>query len=280
MPMQPPRSPQEDSPNVHGESGPVRVLSRGLAILRIFCPRNDWLSNHQIASAAGLPRPTVSRLVARLAQAGYLEDSRDRGQYRLGAAVLALGYAALSSIDVFELARPLMQEFAAREDLLVVLSTRDGMSMVCNEVCHGANMLTLRVGVGSRLSLCDSAVGRALIGALPAPQREALLSEIRIQESARWPALGPAFADAIGQMQRDQFYTSIGTLEQGVNGMGVMIDVPGVPNTYVLGVAAPAFRLEPAFMQGELGPRLHALKRAIESRLATSRTPEAPDATS
>ena len=56
--------------------------------------------------------------------------------------------------------------------------------------------------------------------------------------------------------------------------------MPGVPNTYVLGVAAPAFRLEPAFMQGELGPRLHALKRAIESRLATSRTPEAPDATS
>ncbi len=279
MPIQSSRSLQDDPARAQGEPGPVRVLSRGLAILRIFCPRNDWLSNHQIASAARLPRPTVSRLVASLAQAGYLEYSRDRGQYRLGAAVLALGYAALSSIDVFELARPLMQEFAGREDLLVVLSTRDAMSMVCNEVCHGANMLTLRVGVGSRLSLCESAVGRTLIGALPAPQREALLSEIRSHEPGRWPVLGAAFADAVEQMQRNQFYTSIGTLEQGVNGMGAMIDVPGVPNTYVLGVAAPAFRLEPAFMQTELGPRLHALKRAIELRLATSRTPEARDAT-
>lgn len=278
MPFSLPGSFQQVVARVNGDSGPVRVLSRGLAILRIFCPRNDWLSNHEIATAAQLPRPTVSRLVASLAQAGYLEYSRDRGQYRLGPAVLTLGYAALSSIDVFELARPLMQEFARREELLVVLSTRDAMSMVCHEVCHGGNMLTLRVGVGSRLSLCDSAVGRALIGALPEPAREALLSETRSHEPDRWSDLGPAFADAAEQMQRNQFYTSIGTLEQGVNGMGAMIDVPGVPNTYVLGVAAPAFRLEPEFMQSELGPRLYALKRAIESRLAVSRSPEAYDA--
>ena len=280
MPLSSSRPLQQDLAHAEGDSGPVRVLSRGLAILRIFCPRNDWLSNHQIATAAKLPRPTVSRLVASLAQAGYLEYSRDRGQYRLGAAVLTLGYAALSSIDVFELARPLMQEFAGREELLVVLTTRDAMSMVCNEVCHGANMLTLRVGVGSRLSLCDSAVGRALIGALPSSEREALLSEVRSHEPDRWPELGPAFADAVEQMRRKQFYTSIGTLEQGVNGMGAVVDVPGVANTYVLGVAAPAFRLEPEFMENALGPRLHALKRAIESRLATSRTPEAFDATS
>lgn len=280
MTYSPARTQPEDPVPGNGESGPVRVLSRGLAILRIFCPRNDWLSNHQIASAANLPRPTVSRLVASLAQAGYLEYSRDRGQYRLGPAVLTLGYAALSSIDVFELARPLMQEFAAREDLLVVLSTRDAMSMVCNEVCHGATMLTLRVGVGSRLSLCDSAVGRALIGSLPPGQRDAVLSEIRVQEPERWPELAPAFSDAVTQMERKRYYTSVGTLEQGVNGMGAGIDVPGIPHTYMLGVAAPAFRLEPEFMETTLGPRLLALKDAIEARLATSRTPEAHDAAS
>lgn len=278
MPLSSPGSVHHEIAHLEGDSGPVRVLSRGLAILRIFCPRNDWLSNHEIATAAQLPRPTVSRLLASLAQAGYLEYSRDRGQYRLGPAVLTLGYAALSSIDVFELARPLMQEFARREQLLVVLTTRDAMSMVCHEVCHGANMLTLRVGVGSRLSLCDSAVGRALIGALPTTQRDALLLEVRHHEPDRWSELAPAFADAVDQMQRKQFYTSVGTLEQGVNGMGTMVDVPGVSNTYVLGVAAPAFRLEPEFMQSELGPRLYALKRAIEARLATSRSPEETDA--
>ena len=51
-------------------AGSVRVLARGLTILRVFSPKNDWLSNHEIAAAADLPRPTVSRLTANLAEMG------------------------------------------------------------------------------------------------------------------------------------------------------------------------------------------------------------------
>jgi DNA-binding IclR family transcriptional regulator len=242
----------------------VRVLARGLSILRAFTPKNSWLSNHQIATLSELPRPTVSRLLASLTEQGYLEYSLERGQYRLAAPVLTLGYAAVTRADLVDVTKPLMQQFADSEDILVVLACRDGASMVCSEVCYGSNMLTLRVGVGSRLSLPKSAVGRALIGTLPNDRREQLLDEIKPQFLNEWPALRAAFHDACTQIAKQNFYISVGTLEQGVNGLGVVLDISGAPYTYVLGLAAPAFRLEPRDMAERLGPQFMQLKQNIE----------------
>lgn len=254
---------------VGGRANSVRVLARGLTILHVFTPKNDWLSNHEIATAAGLPRPTVSRLSTNLAEAGYLEYSRKRGQYRLGVSVLALGYAALANIDIFQVARPYLQELADSEDALVLLSTRDGLAMVCTEVCYGRTMLTLRVGVGSRLVLSASAVGRALIGTLPDEQRNALLEEIRENFKGEWAQLGPALNDSVTQIHDKQFYTSIGTLEQGVNGAGAVLDIAGAPYTYVLGIAAPSFRFEPQLLEQRIGPRLLEVKHKIEQQMAS-----------
>jgi DNA-binding IclR family transcriptional regulator len=245
----------------------VRVLARGLSILRTFTPKNSWLSNQQIATLSELPRPTVSRLLASLTAQGYLEYSLERGHYRLAAPVLTLGYAAVTRADLIEATKPLMQQFADNEDILVVLACRDGASMVCNEVCYGSNMLTLRVGVGSRLSLPKSAVGRALIGTLPNDRRDQLLAEIKPQFENEWPALQLAFHDARTQIEKQNFYISVGTLEQGVNGLGVVLDISGAPDTYVLGLAAPAFRLEPHYMAEHLGPQFMQLKKNIEKIL-------------
>ena len=245
----------------------VRVLARGLSILRAFTPKNSWLSNHQIATLSELPRPTVSRLLASLTEQGYLEYSLERGQYRLAAPVLTLGYAAVTRADLVEVTKPLMQQFADSEDILVVLACRDGASMVCSEVCYGSNMLTLRVGVGSRLSLPKSAVGRALIGTLPNDRREQLLDDIKPQFLNEWSALQAAFHDASAQIAKQNFYISVGTLEQGVNGLGVVLDIAGAPYTYVLGLAAPAFRLEPRYMAEHLGPQFMLLKQNIEKIL-------------
>ncbi|MEI8399908.1 MAG: IclR family transcriptional regulator [Alcaligenaceae bacterium] len=245
----------------------VRVLARGLSILRAFTPKNSWLSNHQIATLSELPRPTVSRLLASLTAQGYLEYSLERGQYRLAAPVLTLGYAAVTRADLVELTKPLMQQFADSEDILVVLACRDGASMVCSEVCYGSNMLTLRVGVGSRLSLPKSAVGRALIGSLPNERRSQLLDEIKAQFTNEWPALQLAFQDACTQIAKQNFYISVGTLEQGVNGLGVVLNISSAPYTYVLGLAAPAFRLEPRYMAERLGPQFMLLKQNIENIL-------------
>src|ERR1035437_5748479 len=73
------------------DAGQARVLARGLYILRAFTPRNEWLSNQEIAAKTSLPRPTVSRLTTNLTGLGYLSYSTASRKYRLGTSVLALG---------------------------------------------------------------------------------------------------------------------------------------------------------------------------------------------
>lgn len=247
--------------------GTVRVLARGLAILRVFTPANRWLSNQEIALAVKLPRPTVSRITADLMDLGYLHYSPKDGRYRLGTSVLALGYHGLANLDAHLIARPLLQELADSMNALVVLASRDGLAMVCNEVCHGNNILTLRVGVGSRLSLPNSAMGRALVGALPPAERTSLLEEVRQACGSEWQQLEPALQDAVSQMQSKGYYTSIGTLEQGVNGVGTVVDLGNAPLAYTLGVAGPAFRFPVERLQQETGPHMLDIKNRIQQRI-------------
>ena len=247
----------------------VRVLARGLSILRAFTPRNEWLSNQDIAAKTSLPRPTVSRLTANLTGLGYLSYSAASRKYRLGTSVLALGFGALANMDIRVLARPLLQRLADQEDALVVLASRDGMAMVCNEVCHSSkSIFTLRVNVGSRLVLPYSAMGLALLGAMTQEERDEALRQVSRDFKKNWRDLHKLLEAAVEQFQRCGFCTTVGTLESGINGIAVAVDTPGAPHSFTIGLAGPSFRFPAERLESDLGPKLLAMRRDLETRLA------------
>jgi len=257
----------QSTPDADG--GQVRVLARGLSILRAFTPRNEWLSNQEIAARTSLPRPTVSRLSANLTGLGYLSYSTASRKYRLGTSVLALGYGALANVDIRVLARPLLQRLADEEDALVVLASRDAMAMVCNEVCHSSkSIFTLRVNVGSRLVLPYSAMGLALLGAMTTEERDAALRQISQNFRKNWRELNKLIEAAIEQSSRCGYCTTLGTLESGINGIGVAVDTPGAPHSFSIGLAGPSFRFPAERLDSELGPKLIAIRNELQLRLA------------
>lgn len=252
-----------------GEGKSVRVLLRGMNVLRAFTPNKRWLSNLEIASAAKLPRSTVSRLTAQLSESGYLEYSPETVRYRLGAAVLTLGYAAFSQLEVREIARPHLQRLANETDSLVALGTRLGSAMVCQEVCFGSTMLTLRVNTGSRLPVSTSALGRALVGSMSPEQRAEFSNEFSRTFPEEWQRLAPHIDDAVQQMRNHGCYMSVGTLEEGVNGMATVLNFPNDPCVYAFGFAGPAFRLVPQWMISTAMPILLDAKKRIEDQIST-----------
>jgi DNA-binding IclR family transcriptional regulator len=245
------------------------VLSRGLLLLKAFSGRNQPLTNSELASASGLPKATVSRITATLTRLAYLDYLAGTGQYRLGHAALALGYGVLSTLDMRVRARAHMQRFADDNDLLVALAVRDGMAMLCHEVCRGRGALTIRVGVGSRLALPHSAMGRAWIASLPDSQNQPLLQEIA--RSFPSTALRPAFEDAAAQIRETGFCVTVSSLEPDVNSVATLVDLPQVRGQYVLGCSVPAFRYPPQRCREEIGPALLGLRRRIEDDLAPER---------
>src|SRR4051812_4180750 len=99
-------------PEASERSSEVRVLARGLAILRAFEPANEWRTNTELSVVTGVPKPTVSRITANLTEGGYLLYSAERAAYRLSTSVLALGFVAASHRNLVVIARPLMKTFA------------------------------------------------------------------------------------------------------------------------------------------------------------------------
>jgi DNA-binding IclR family transcriptional regulator len=90
----------------------VTALARGLDILRCFSRKDRELGNTEIATRTGLPKATVSRLTFTLTQMGYLTYTPGTGRYALSVGVLAFSNAYLGTLDVRNVARPLMQELA------------------------------------------------------------------------------------------------------------------------------------------------------------------------
>lgn len=238
------------------------VLARGLALLRAFRPRNMPLTNSELAQITGLPRPTVSRITASLMRLGYLNYTPERAQYHLSASVLTLGFGVLSTLDIRLRAGERMQRFADHEDVLVVLSVRDGMFMVCQVVCRGNGALTVRLEEGSRIALPHTAMGRAWYASLLPAERDAVWDQIRQQYPS--DALRSELDKAAKQIDRSGFCTTVSKVEPDLLGAATVVKHAALQDPYVLGCAVPAFRYPKQRAKAELGAKLMALRQQIE----------------
>ena len=77
----------------------VEALAKGLRILSLFDEQRPSWRVSDLATAAGLPMPTVYRVVMTLASEGYL-DHLPNGDYRPGVRTLTLGTAALRATAI------------------------------------------------------------------------------------------------------------------------------------------------------------------------------------
>lgn len=85
---------------------PVVVLERALAILNVLAEAKTDLGTNEIARRAGVNPSSASRLLATLARGELVRRSPDSGRYHLGLRLVELGNAALSRVDLRDLARP------------------------------------------------------------------------------------------------------------------------------------------------------------------------------
>src|SRR6202047_559070 len=103
----------------------VEALAKGLRILSLFDEQRPSWRVSDLAAAAGLPMPTVYRVVMTLASEGYL-DHLPNGDYRPGVRTLTLGTAALRSLDLVAIATPRLTQLGERTGETVNLAVLSG----------------------------------------------------------------------------------------------------------------------------------------------------------
>src|SRR5215471_4288909 len=199
----------------------VGALARGLEVLRAFTPSEGLLGNGEIVERTGLPKPTVSRLTYTLTKLGYLTHVERLGKYQLAPATLALGYSALSNMRIRQLARGYMQELADYANASVALGTRDRLDLIYVENCRSKHGVMLRLGLGSRIPIANTAMGRALLAGLPETERDWLLGYMKRQEGKGWPKVRAAIERAVADVAERGFTLALGEWERDINAVGV-----------------------------------------------------------
>jgi IclR family pca regulon transcriptional regulator len=162
---------------------PIGTLARGLHVLACVASARGSIGVTELAQRAELDKATTYRLASKLVELGYLVRDDD-GKFRLSLHVLDLGFAYLSSLDLRTQALPEMRRLHDEYDGAITLSVLDDTDIVYVErISPKGLQASMPVGIGARLPVHCTAMGKAILAYMPAGQRAALLDRI---DYAKW----------------------------------------------------------------------------------------------
>jgi IclR family pca regulon transcriptional regulator len=148
-------------------SGPdfVEALARGLDVLACFDADHRRMSLTDVATAAGLARPTARRLLLTLEELGFVRSTG--GLFELTPKVLTLGIAYVSALGLWDIARPHLQALVGRTGESSSMAQLDGSDIVYVARVSVPKLIALRVDIGTRFPAAQTSQGKVLLAALP-----------------------------------------------------------------------------------------------------------------
>jgi DNA-binding IclR family transcriptional regulator len=207
-------------------------------VLDAFAEMGGDAGTNELARATGINPSTVSRILATLAAAGYVEHLPATGRYRLGPQVVRLSTHALGGLDLRAAARPHLDELVGATGETATLSVPgDPDAVTIDFVLSRASVASVaRVG---RPSIAHAtATGKVMLAfasdRLPAPPL-ARYTDRTITDPAR-------LADEVEAVRRDGHAHASGEREPELN--AVAVPVFGEPGQLIaiLGVQGPGSR--------------------------------------
>lgn len=153
----------------------VEALARGLDVLAAFGERRPRMTLSEIAAAAGLARPTARRLLLTLAELGFVRAGD--GYFTLTPRVLRLGMSYVSSLGLWDLARPHMEALVSQTGESSSMAQLDGSDIVYVARVSVPKIITLGVAIGTRFPALQTSQGKVLLAALDSERLTATLAE-------------------------------------------------------------------------------------------------------
>lgn len=241
----------------------VTALARGLEVLSVYKPFEDPLSNQEIAARTGLPKPTVSRITYTLTKLGYLEYIDSIERYRLGTAVLALGYAFRGGMEIRKLARPHMEEFVRRTGATVTLSTPYRLSFIILDICAAEDSMRLMFDVGSRIEIVESAITAAYFEAIPSADERIMADLASENDPEKWQAMQEELQRCREEIRDQKFCVFSSTMATNVNVAATAVVSLAQDKVYVLQAYAHNSEIDRETFDTKVGPQLVHLSEMI-----------------
>jgi len=207
-----------------GDPDFMTSLARGLAVLMAFDDQQRALTCAQLSQRTGLARAVVRRCLHTLTLLGFA--GCDDGRYfRLTPKVLALGHAYLSSSPLVALAPIVLDKLAARTGESCSVATLEGRDIAYVARSKGGDrIMSIDLGLGSRLPAYCTSMGRVLLAALPPAKLDAYLAEAElVRRTSRTLTAPGKLREAIDLARAQGYAVNDQELEVGLRSIAVPV---------------------------------------------------------
>ncbi|HZQ80587.1 MAG TPA: IclR family transcriptional regulator [Gaiellaceae bacterium] len=247
-------------------------LERGLAILSAFRSGRPLLGVSDLAREVGLSRSTTHRYIATLASLGYLDQDPLSRKYRLGPRVLDLGFSAINSMDLREVASPHLQALSDETGHTVNMAVLDGADIVYIDRCRtsqrGQRDIDLNLHIGSRLPAYCTSMGKVLLAGLPDDEQRAVLE--RVDFAQRGPNTLTARDELLRELEhvkRAGLAVNNEELAYGLRSIAAPVHAQSGEVTAAINLAVHRTMVSLDALVAHLGPPLKRTAAAISARL-------------
>lgn len=144
--------------------GYVQSFARGLTVIRVFGREHRELTLSEVAELTGLTRAGARRILLTLLTLGYV--ACDERKFSLTPRILDLGYAYLSSLQLWDFAEPIMEDLVEQAHESCSISVLDDTEIVYVLRVPTRKIMSINLSIGSRLPAYCTSMGRILLGGL------------------------------------------------------------------------------------------------------------------
>lgn len=245
----------------------VQSLERGLWVIKSFTRERPSLTLTEIADQTGLTRAAARRFLLTLRDLGYVES--DGRRFSLRPRVLELGYSYLSSLPVWDVARPHLEELADQVRETTSASVLDGTDIVFVARVETKRIMSMTLGVGSRLPAWATAMGRVLLADLPPARLDEYFQKVRLEPLSERTTTDQKKLRRLIRQAGDRGWTLVDQeVEEGIRSLAVPIRSPNGRAEAALTVCSHAFRVSVGRVVKEFLPLVQRTSERIGAELA------------
>src|SRR5918998_5817629 len=249
-----------------GDRDFVASLEKGLVVIEAFDAGRPRLTLSDVAKLTGITRAAARRYLLTLTKLNYAEF--DGRYFSLTPRILRLGYAYLSSASLSAQVQPFLERISEETGESSSAAVLDGDDIVYVARSATRRIMSIGLGVGSRLPAYCTSLGRVILAYQPEAEIEDYLRRVRLEARTPRTITDKSELRTILQTTRAQGYAIVNEeLEFGLRSIAAPLVQKSGKVSIALNISAQAGRVPASEMQERFLPALRAASEALRYTL-------------
>ncbi|WP_036931779.1 IclR family transcriptional regulator [Proteocatella sphenisci] len=144
-------------------TGRIQSIERAISIMDCFSKNSRELKLAEISDETGINKSTVHGILSTLKYHGFIGQDEKTQKYRLGLELLKYGDLVLGSIDISDIAKPVICMLSRTIGETVHIGISDGEEIVYILKAEPEDSIKISATIGSRNPLYLTADGRVIL---------------------------------------------------------------------------------------------------------------------